>query len=318
MQTINQHTPLSDFNKELILEILANDMPEDLFIEFKSVFDPTHCMLEAKVIADYKYDVRCSISSLANSLGGFIIFGIADNRHSHKHDRLNGIKTHIADTELGHELSKIYLSPNVCEPRINIEGPNLIDIDGTKVAIFKITAFSANPHAVKSDPRRSLEFWHRGTGLKQPMSYHEIQGSMDKVNRRSLRIEIELEVKDLQRQTERNLSALAEGKHSLMPFTVPSWVYQLPNVIRYFGIEEDLIKKLFQLRSLTESSNYYIANLEQTFLVWVTTSMHTDTDISSGANSESIARSKDCALKALTAQVTACNETIVTLEGIGY
>ena len=90
----NQHSKLKEITAEVLKSLLDNDKGEDIYFDFKA---------GVKIKSEeYKYQVRKSIASFANTFGGFLFFGVKDNKKKHRLNRLEGLNK---NPELGKEFS---------------------------------------------------------------------------------------------------------------------------------------------------------------------------------------------------------------------
>lgn len=312
MIPINQYTSIDIFDAKLILEILEQEIYEDLFLEFKESFEARNSDVATK--NDYKYKVRRSIASLSNSLGGFIIFGIRDEKKYRKLDRLHNVETQVTNSEIVQAIHQIYLGEGLSEPRVSIVGSKSVIVKDHKILIFKIQANQTTPIGIKASYSGPFEFWQREGSHAKAMSYAEIQNAMDRTDRKSLCVQIDIELRQLELAIKNNVRAIGEEKHRLIPFTLPTWIYQMPNVIKYFSENKALLDKLFHIKYLIEVTNYYISNLEDTFSLWIIT--NTETDRIGSTKPQSIQKSQENTSLALNLLEETCSEALKTLYSI--
>jgi len=160
---VSLNTNLSEWSEEWIKKILDNDQGEELFFDFKDGInsqDPKN-----------NYNIRKAVSSLANTLGGFIIFGIKDKAGVSGWARLSG----IADTtNFSKELTN-KISGGKVIPHIFFDGPKIIPIqynnDSYNVLVIKISSSELKPHAIVSDSDGLLQFWMRGNSSAIAATY---------------------------------------------------------------------------------------------------------------------------------------------------
>lgn len=163
MLQISPSTELSEWSEEWIQEILNNDEGEGLFFEFKNEInskDPKSA-----------YNLRKAFTSFANTLGGFIIFGIKDKSSASGWERLSGIQ----DVDnFAKELTN-KLSAGKVVPHIFFEGPHIVEVKYSnktyKVLIIKVNSSELKPHAIVSDSDGLLQFWMRGNSTAIAASY---------------------------------------------------------------------------------------------------------------------------------------------------
>jgi len=160
---ISPNTNLSEWSEEWFKEILDNDQGEELFFDFKEGInsqDPKH-----------NHNIRKAVTSFANTLGGFIIFGIKDKASVSGWARLSG----IADTtNFSKELTN-KISGGKVVPHVFFDGPRIISVQyngsAYNVLVIKIASSELKPHAIISDSDGLLEFWMRGSATAMAATY---------------------------------------------------------------------------------------------------------------------------------------------------
>lgn len=160
---ISPNTNLSEWSEEWIKEILDNDQGEELFFDFKegiNAQDPKH-----------NHNIRKAVSSFANTLGGFIIFGIKDKASASSWARLCGIVNSI---NFAKELTN-KISAGKVIPHIFFDGPKIIPVQHNSntynVLVIKIASSELKPHAIVSDSDGLLQFWMRGNSSAIAATY---------------------------------------------------------------------------------------------------------------------------------------------------
>lgn len=167
---VNQNTKLSDWREEWIVEILTNDLDESLFFDFKEGINSG--------IDYHKNALRRTVTSFANHLGGFLIFGVKDKKKEHGWDRLvDNLKKEEFSKELSDVLSTAHLIP-----LITFEGPKeiIIEYQSKKysILIIKINESELNPHAIRKADG-TLQFWMRSNGTAVPATYEFLTKSIE-------------------------------------------------------------------------------------------------------------------------------------------
>lgn len=160
---VTPNTNLSEWTDEWIKNILDNDQGEELFFDFKEGInssDPKHL-----------HNLRKAVTSFANTLGGFIVFGIKDKIKSSGWNRLCRI-TDIAG--FSKELTN-KISGGKVIPHIFFDGPKEISIQYENstyyVLVIKISSSELKPHAIVSNSDGLLQFWMRGNSTAIAANY---------------------------------------------------------------------------------------------------------------------------------------------------
>lgn len=160
---ITQNTQLMEWSEEWIREILDKDLGEELLFDFKEGInsqDPKHT-----------HNLRKAVSSFANTLGGFIVFGIKDKANANGWNRLCGVSD---SNNFSKELTN-KISGGKVIPHVFFEGPRLISLqhnnNSYQVLVIKISSSELKPHAVVSDGDGLLQFWMRGNSTAVAATY---------------------------------------------------------------------------------------------------------------------------------------------------
>jgi predicted HTH transcriptional regulator len=164
-------TKLSEWTHDWIKEILDSDRAEDAFLEFKAELnnkDPKS-----------SYNIRKSLTSFANTLGGFVVFGIKDKQAATGWDRLCG----LGDTsEFAKQLTN-KLSGGKVIPSITFEGPAFFELEHSKkkfsVGVIKVNIGELRPYAIVSDQDGLLHFWARGNQTAIAMTYPSLTKTVE-------------------------------------------------------------------------------------------------------------------------------------------
>lgn len=167
---ITPDTQLAEWSEEWIKTILDNDLEEDLIIEFKEGVnskDPKHAS-----------NLRKSITSFANTSGGFVLFGIKDKKSGKGWERLCGVDIQNFSKELTDKISGTSVVPHIL-----VDNPKIINVvkdDKTyNVAVIKIGASRSKPHAVVDESSGLLNFWIRGNSSAIPITYSVLTKMID-------------------------------------------------------------------------------------------------------------------------------------------
>lgn len=171
-------TKLSDWSVDWVTEILDTDREEDTFLEFKADINPINPR-DPKEANHHTYNIRKALTSFANTLGGFVVFGISDKQKALGWARLCGI---ASSKEFGKQLTNKASGGKVI-PGVTFEGPALFDISHAgkayTVAVVKIPAGELKPYALVTDNDGMLHFWMRGTQTAVAMTYPSLTRAVE-------------------------------------------------------------------------------------------------------------------------------------------
>jgi len=158
-------TALQDWTLEIIVSILRRGAFEPDSFDFKEALP------HSKNPAD-KLHLRKSLTAFANSGGGFLIYGVKDDRTLSAEDRLVGVPSSF---ELPREFGNY---PAQCEPSVEwrmLPAPIPL-IDGNRVLhVFEILSTWRRPHAVFYE--NAAYFMKRTNKGNEDMSYAEIKNA---------------------------------------------------------------------------------------------------------------------------------------------
>jgi len=151
-------TQLSEWSEEWIKQILDQDLSEGYLYDFKAD------------ISTKDQSMAKTVTSFANTQGGFIIFGIKDGESATGWKRLHGVTD---KKEFAKKLSDV-LSNSKVVPTIFFEDPRFLSISRNnishEVAIVKINSSEFKPHAVVGSDGL-LKFWVRNNQTASAMTY---------------------------------------------------------------------------------------------------------------------------------------------------
>ncbi|HLW01265.1 MAG TPA: ATP-binding protein [Ktedonobacterales bacterium] len=170
-------TKLSDWSVDWVREILDTDREEDTFLEFKADINPINPKDPKE--ANHTYNIRKALTSFANTLGGFVVFGISDKQKASGWDRLCGIAN---AKEFGKQLANKASGGKVI-PGVTFEGPVFFDIPHAgqtyRVAVVKVASGELKPYAIVTDNDGLLHFWMRGTQTAVAMTYPSLTRAVE-------------------------------------------------------------------------------------------------------------------------------------------
>lgn len=241
---INQHSKLEELSSDVLKGLLEQDRGEDIYFDFKPGIK-----IQTE---EYKYQVRKSIASFANTFGGFIFVGVQDNKSKHRFDRLEDLEK---NPELGKEINDKFLSNNLCVPSIDFEGPNFINLNGKNIAVIKILVTEKTPHAIKKDINGPFEFWARGSGTAKPLGYFEIVKLLEESRElRKVLVSLFLDLEEIISISNINISA--KNNDLTLPnrfnsFLVKEWGY----IVGLLSSDVEILRKLFPIKSMLVGSD---------------------------------------------------------------
>lgn len=235
---INQHSKLEEITSDIVKVLLEQDKGEDIYFDFKPGIK-----IQTE---DYKYQVRKCLSSFANTFGGFVFFGIQDNKLKHKLNRLEAVdKT----PEFGKEINDKFLSSGLCVPGVDFEGPIFIEVNNKNIAVIKILETEKKPHAIKKNVNAPFEFWSRGSGTAKPLDYFEIIKLLEESREmRKMLVSLFLDLEEIISIS--NIKISSRSNDNTLPqrfssFLVKEWGY-LTGIL---SSDVELLRKLFPIKS---------------------------------------------------------------------
>jgi len=155
---ITPATSLAEWSVEWIKQILDQDLTEGYMHDFE------------KEISSKDQALSSAVTSFANTMGGFIVFGIIDSRSASGWDRLHGVSDR---KEFSKKISDCLANGKVV-PTIFFADPLFLEVPykGKKydVAIVKIESSEFKPHAVIGNDGL-MRFWMRNNQTATAMTY---------------------------------------------------------------------------------------------------------------------------------------------------
>jgi hypothetical protein len=156
---------LTDWTKEQLTQLLVNGVFEPESFDFKE-------FRIAKKTEPEKQDIRKDCCAFANSFGGFLIYGVGDDRRLPAKDRVIGIdKNFDFPREFG-------AFPKECKPSISWEFLNpAIDLgNGQVIHVVFVPRSWRGPHCIQADkPQEGFVFPKRTNKGTEYMSYEEVR-----------------------------------------------------------------------------------------------------------------------------------------------
>lgn len=156
---------LNEWTKEKLIELLDKGVFEPELFDFKQIRTERKSEQE-------KQDIRKDYCAFANSAGGFLVYGIHDDKRRSTTDRLLGIdKAYDFPREIGG-------FPAECKPSVGWDFLNPpIDIGGGKVVhVIHVPRSWRGPHCVATDrPLEGFVFPKRTNKGNEYMNYEEVR-----------------------------------------------------------------------------------------------------------------------------------------------
>ncbi|MPZ07038.1 MAG: hypothetical protein GEU26_11600 [Nitrososphaeraceae archaeon] len=249
-------TRLSEWNYEIIKELVEKGYLEADTFEFKREIKSRNPKLNDRIV-----ETACAF---ANTVGGFIIFGIDDLGNSKK-DRIIGLQeSDDLSKEFGDKMKSINPTPyyDFVNPPIKIQEKD------TVLFVTYIPQSSARPH-MKSDVGR---FYYRTNKGNEIMNYQQVmEAFLHYEERRSklnlLYIELlsnSIIASEILRISNKQLDEAANGKERYLPYsplkfelTITSTL--LPEVYSIIQNDRELTQSLFRLKLQLSTINSEIS-----------------------------------------------------------
>jgi hypothetical protein len=185
---------LTEWNIPVITNLLAQGYYETQFFDFKE-------MLPNSKNGTDKTRLSKSCCAFANSLGGFLIFGVKDDRSLSPKDRLIGIDSNY---DLPEHFGNY---PKNCNPSIgwNFLNPPLLLENGNVIHVIEVPRSWNAPHCIESSdllrcfPKRT----HKGN---EDMSYEEIRMAFLQYYEKRLKLQLlQAELHNIKNHAEKDL-----------------------------------------------------------------------------------------------------------------
>jgi hypothetical protein len=209
---------LSAWTYDTILEIVQQHEYEPGYFDYKLALNATNP--DSKKREDHLASIRRTVCAMANSGGGFLLFGIRDRNQNvaNPEDRIAGIPVG-GDLlrDFGHKVADL-------QPPIFFEAtpqPLLLPQDASKgIFVVRIPESQRRPHLV----RTTGAFYRRGDGgTAEIMDFYQIRDLM--LMRRQAHLE------NLKWEIEENIAAICR-KHQDLPSPAHSWLHSVRNSVK--------------------------------------------------------------------------------------
>jgi predicted HTH transcriptional regulator len=204
-------TNLADWTFDTVLEIVGQHEYEPGYFDYKLALNATNP--DPKKRDEHLTSLRRTVCAMANSGGGFLLFGIRDRNQNvaKPEDRIVGIP-------VGGDLLRDFGSKVAdLQPPVFFEAtPRLISLTQDKtrgIFIVRIPESHRRPHMVRS----TGAFYRRGDGgTAEIMDFYQIRDLM--LMRRQAHLE------NLKWELEENIAAMCR-KHKDLPSPAHSWLW---------------------------------------------------------------------------------------------
>lgn len=169
-------TKLAEWSLAVVQELLGRGVFESEEFDFKQA-------LPHKSDAKAKARLTKSIAAFANSGGGFIVFGVRDERGLSIDDRLVGVDS-------GFDFPAVFGNyPAQCEPSVewDIKNPPIgLPQAGRVLHVVQVRSTWSRPHSVPEDGR--FQFPKRTNKGNEDMSYSEVKGAFQEAEYRRTKL----------------------------------------------------------------------------------------------------------------------------------
>ena len=197
-----------------------------------------------------KLRLRRTCAALANSGGGFLLFGIDDDRMKDVFARMVGLEPEL---DFAQHFSPF---PGECTPSVDWDflNPPIQTPTGTVIHVVQIHAGWRPPYGVRIRDG-AYEFDKRTSGGNERMSYEEIAMKFQHEQDRVRKVELLLSEVRLMASQAKNAP---HGEPLMEHFQLEVVESLLPAVFPVIQREEGLVESLFELRSEVRKSNHLL------------------------------------------------------------
>lgn len=242
---------LDDWNEALILDFLSKGMFECDYFDFKETLPNS----KDEAAKSRLVNACCSF---ANSGGGFLIFGVKDDRSLNATARLVGMDPKFDFPAL------FGTYPQKCEPSINwtIRNPPLQLKTGNVVNIIFIPKSPRGPHSV-GKPEQGLKFLKRTNQGTDYMSSGEIKNAYLGYYEKRLKVQLLFaELGDIATDAQRMMlpDKQIATHYPFIEFNLSILETIYPEVFTLIYDNSDLVERLMRLRNLCKTANSCIAH----------------------------------------------------------
>jgi len=179
---------LQEWNIELVQELISKGVFESDQFDFKE-------KLPASQDENSKRRLRKTIAAFANSGGGFLVFGVSDNKNASDKDRLIGLESSFDLPEQfgGHA--------SFCQPSIEwkFKNPPIRVSDEKVIHVIHIVSTWRGPHAVEF--QQGLVFPKRTNKGNEEMSYVEVRSAFHESEFKRAKLALLISELDFMEQT---------------------------------------------------------------------------------------------------------------------
>lgn len=156
---------LEEWSYEVVCELVNRSLGETYTYDFKAVLSDS----KPEGLSKVNYGIRKTTAAFANTVGGFIIFGVLDEKSGVRGtERIRGI-------EQRPELSKEFADKTkAIQPTVHFDASNIMIPDRDDILwIVYIPLSPLRPHSFLE--KEQWHFWKRGRGGNLAMTYEEMR-----------------------------------------------------------------------------------------------------------------------------------------------
>lgn len=239
---------LEEWTLDVVERLLAQGVFESDRFDFKEMLP------QAKGHSE-KLRLRKTCAAFANSGGGFLVFGVKDEKGLSVADRLVGLDpTFDFPVQFGS-------FPSGCEPTVDwtFRNPAVALASGRLVHVVHVPRGARRPHGLDDEGR--WYFTKRTNKGNEAMSYGEIQSAFrargEKLAKvRFVRAEIEhVRETAFYAKTQAGHARLSGWRHPIPAFNLDAAMALFPEVIDLFKDNDPLVKCLQRLRDAVHSAD---------------------------------------------------------------
>ncbi len=164
---------LSDWTIDTVINLVKKHEFEPSSFDYKETLNPINADKEKR--EEHRESIRRTVCSMANTNGGFILFGVRDRKQNvaSPEDRIIGIPIH------GELLKEFGEKINVIQPEIYFEHvPHTLILHSKPdrgIFVVRIPKSQRRPHSISS----TGTYYRRGeNGTAIPMNHYEVRDQM--------------------------------------------------------------------------------------------------------------------------------------------
>jgi len=252
---------LTDWSKARLVQLLDQGLFEPESFDFKE-------FRLAKKTPHEKQDIRTDCCAFANSFGGFLVYGVADDKRLPAKERLIGIdKTFDFPKDFGE-------FPRECMPSIRWEFLNPpIDVGNGKVVhVIWIPRSWQGPHSIPAEkPEQGFVFPKRTNKGNEYMSYEEVRMSFLGYYEKRIKLQLlQAELKNIVSDAEVMMDVPDKSMSRMFP-SISFYLTTIETVIvdTYTITHErpDLLESIMAVRSHARNINHIVAMFQSEVII---------------------------------------------------